>query len=1056
MSQIKWKRLLAFSMSVLLFAGSVIPAFAADSSSSGSSSLQDITSILNTNSYLKYAEKYKDIPDATKAITIDVTDYVDDEKLTTADIEIVNNYNNRAGSSIKVGASGRVTWQVTVPKDGMYVLEIDYCSVTEKTTSIERTLYINEIVPFSEARLLEFSKRWLHNYNEENGRFNVDSTGSEMRPTTNVEHVWSTYTMNDPNGYISDPLRIYLKAGDNTITLEAIREEVVLGEIRLMPKEELPSYADILAEYEAKGYKPVSSDATVRLEAELPSAVSNYTIYPQSDRTSAMTYPQHATSLMLNNIGGGNWQSAGQWIEYTFTAKESGLYNIVTRYKQSSLDGLFVSRTLKINGEVPFEEAYACQFNYGSKWNTTALNNGDETFVFYFEEGKEYTITFEVTLGYMGSIIAQVTDVLNSINDDYLSIIKLTGSDPDEYRDYNFAGVMPDTIRDLAKQADALEAIITTLTEMNNVKGSNISTLEQCKILLRKMSSDEDQIAKNLSSLKTYVSSLSSWVSTVNSQSLQLDYIQIQGTEEALPKAETSWWKSIWYQLMQFFGSFFSDYNSMGTGEAGDVTTIEVWLNTGRDQAQIVRNIVDNNYSSAHPDAKINLKLVASGTLLPSVLAGAGPDVALGEADAIQYAIRGAVEELNGFDTFDQVITRFSSSAVDSLSLYGKTYGLPATQEFMMLFYRKDILAELGVDIPRTWDDMLALIPVLNYNNMTIGIPYYTTVATSTQSAVSNIYPTFLYQMGGDMWTDDGMRINLDSNTALEAFEYMCNMYTQYSLETTFDAANRFKTGEMPLMIANYTTYNNLVLFAAELAGLWGFTSLPGIEQEDGTINNVGVSSATGITMMRGVTDRDKAWDFMDWYTDKFFQVNYSNELVAVMGEAAKNPTANIEALEELDWTAEEYKELYAQFTNLVAVPPYPGTYIISRYLEFAFLSAYNDYANPTEELQSYVNAINKEITRKRKEFKLETVDIGDTLARKRIRQTSEFLSDLSEPDKSKYSDVIATVNNAIENASITTLTGAIEVMKSADAAFFATPIEYLDKAVEMLVQYQK
>ena len=41
--------------------------------------------------------------------------------------------------------------------------------------------------------------------------------------------------------------------------------------------------------------------------------------------------------------------------------------------------------------------------------------------------------------------------------------------------------------------------------------------------------------------------------------------------------------------------------------------------------------------------------------------------------------------------------------------------------------------------------------------------------------------------------------------------------------------------------------------------------------------------------------------------------------------------------------------------------------------MKFAFLDAYNDGANAVEAMQSYIGAINKEITRKREEFEMKT-----------------------------------------------------------------------------------
>ena len=66
--------------------------------------------------------------------------------------------------------------------------------------------------------------------------------------------------------------------------------------------------------------------------------------------------------------------------------------------------------------------------------------------------------------------------------------------------------------------------------------------------------------------------------------------------------------------------------------------------------------------------------------------------------------------------------------------------------------------------------------------------------------------------------------------------------FTSYGCLVTFDFSNRFRTGEMPLGLADYTAYNQLSVFAPEIKGLWGFTDIPGIEKEDGTIDHTALS----------------------------------------------------------------------------------------------------------------------------------------------------------------------------------------------------------------------
>jgi ABC-type glycerol-3-phosphate transport system substrate-binding protein len=357
----------------------------------------------------------------------------------------------------------------------------------------------------------------------------------------------------------------------------------------------------------------------------------------------------------------------------------------------------------------------------------------------------------------------------------------------------------------------------------------------------------------------------------------------------------------------------------------------------------------------------------------------------------IDFALRNAVIPLNQFisskenpeasvqlskeERENSILSAFPDAAVVPLTLYnynsktGKTdeiiYGLPDSLTFSMMFYRKDVLASLDLEIPKTWDDLLSILPILQYNNMEIGIQ-------------NDIY-TFIYQSGNEAYKDNGMSINFDDVGVLNAFTKLCNMYTQYSLPYQFDFANRFRTGEMPIGISAYTTCNQLAVFASELSGLWSFVPLPGYETKDENgnkvINNTAMAGVTGCLMLDGCDSYEESWTFMQWYTGAEFQAAFSDEIVSIVGIAARPATANIEALSELPWTAEEAANIAAQFENLNAVPNHPGSYYLARYVSFAFLAAYNEGSDPADALLSYVPAINKEIDRKREEFDMEIAD---------------------------------------------------------------------------------
>ena len=127
----------------------------------------------------------------------------------------------------------------------------------------------------------------------------------------------------------------------------------------------------------------------------------------------------------------------------------------------------------------------------------------------------------------------------------------------------------------------------------------------------------------------------------------------------------------------------------------------------------------------------------------------------------------------------------------------------------------------------------------------------------------------------------------------------------------------------------------------------------------------------------------------MKWFTDSYYQSQFANELTALVGPAAKMATANREALKEMTWSASELEMILKQFDSLATIMNYPGNYIISRYTDFAFAAAYNEGKDPVESLLQYIPLINKEISRKREEFGLETLEPGQTLAEKRAEQAA-------------------------------------------------------------------
>ena len=1094
-------RLMALLLAVLTLCGGLGISLSASTSSDnmiGGTSSEELKAILNAASYLEYSSKFYTTDASGNKVTVyekgaeeivlKATDlysysdgkytyrydkekssfyYVDENGksvyVTENEVAVrLGDYADRNGVVLSP-TNGTLTWQVTIPATGRYAMEIVYYPLGENSTSIERTLHINGKVPFDQARYLTLSKIWKYDYPldaDGNPTFKKDKNGNEIKPSAVTAPEWTTVSFTDPNGFYQGAFEfVFDNEGKSdvthTIALASSREAMYIESIRLYPYEEVKSYADVLAMYQQEGWQAASSDAQIRFEAEKPYRVSDTSVFAANDRSSAVNSPISSGSQLLNVLGNTSYDTIGQWVSYKFTVPEDGLYTISIRCKQDKLAGMYTSRTIRLAGgiygdtlAVPFAEAYNSRFNYDKSWQIATLGDGTNVFQFYFQKGTEYTMSLDVSLGTLAETIETVEDSLNVINNCYLEILKLTGATPDEYRDYKFNRVMPETVRNLLRQYRVLDGVSKGLVELSGSKGSHVATLDKVAFLLYTMGYHQDKIAANLSDLKSYIGTLGTWLNDSKQQSLMMDYIVISGVGETSYEASVdvkldkkkypenaSFFQFIGFEISSFIMSFVVDYDQMGVTDENDNATksIEVWLASGRDQANIWRGIFNSEFT-ADTGIAINLKLVTAGTLLPSVLAKQGPDVymGLGSGDVINYAIRSAVVPVTQYIEQDpEILNDFNDACMGPLIMLNEYYGVPETASFSMMFYRKDALANLGIGIPQTWDDLLTAVPVLQSSNMLIGL--------------SRNYNMFLYQAGGDRWEKGGqiygtaeaegtryegtkytelmqdekfasyfdyMTIGYGTNVALDTFKYMCRFYTDYGFPVTFEAANRFRTGEMPLVISDAVgMYNQLTVFATEIRGLWMFTKVPGTVRSDGKNYQTSIAGVTAVVMMNGVEDTDSSWNFIRWQVSPDVQAYYGNNMVSLIGPSAKYATANMNALLKMSWTTEEYNALYDQFQDLALIPNYPGSYIIDRYLDFAFLNTYNDGLDPIEQLENYIKTINKEITRKREEFDLPVLeDDRDKTIDDSIDAYLDYLKTQSKKDPSildGYSDLV-------------------------------------------------
>ncbi len=773
------------------------------------------------------------------------------------------------------------------------------------------------------------------------------------------------------------------------MTLESAQGNLGISEIALVPASEVLSYKKYYEYYTEELEAEIINannvrDGAIVVQAEDAASKTSSSLSPKNDRTSSATQPYHPTYIVYNTIGGESWASEGQGITWTVDVDRAGLYKIGVRFKQYLNKGFYSGRSLTINGELPFEEASQIEFQYGSDWQTAYLGGDEGDYYFYLKEGPN-TITMTATLGDLEEAVNLASTSVDNLNTLYRELTAVTGTDPDPYRDYKITTYVSHMTDVLETEYTRLNAVMGLFGEDSESANKTTSVLDMMNSMI-KLIKRPDDVAEYLGDFNDSLSALGSWVNDINSLPLEMDYLLVTGEGYKLPKADGGFFAGVAHTWNAFVGSFTNDFkvHAEGSDDSGK-KVLTVWTTADtRSQYDTIQKMINAAFADA--DFVVDLNLVGGDTVLPATVAGEGPDVVLQStySQPTNFAYRGAAYDLTQFSDFEEIFQRFPADTRAFLEYEGGVYGLPDQLSFPVMIYRTDIMEAKGLEVPETWDDLISIIPYLEADNMDVylGSNEYLTLGGGTSSTtvpVNSIFLSMLYQQGYELYSDDHTRTLMDQTEQMLVFKEWTEFYTNQGLPYSVNLSTRFRTGEIPLMVVDYTYVNTLNVSAPEIAGKWSIARIPGTMQEDGTVDHsaaciIGTSFIVASTVEKdGMTQ--EAWEFLKWWTSEETQIMYSNELKAVNGEAAELPVSNMNAIAN-GGLRDEFKEVVLSLLDdLRAEPQIPGGYITGRVIRNSFTAVVSENQEPIDTLYIQLEDINAEIDNKRTEFGLKLAE---------------------------------------------------------------------------------
>lgn len=860
---------------------------------------------------------------------------------------------------VEISRNNPSTFKVDVLSEGYYYLNIDYYLNGDTLNDYLISVKINDDIPFAEAELINVPIIW----EDETKDYDTDRYGDEFNPKQLVINGWHNTNLYDNRYYTEEGLLFHLVEGENIIEFENDSTEVLyIGNVTVVAPRALVSYDE---------YFNSNSGSTTNTIGEIFATSYAYknSSFVRVNNTQTPDVEPFDTEYKKINIVE-SWDEAGQMLHYLIDVETAGFYELSMYYKTESAD-YDVFRTVRINGEIPFEEVKSYQVKAtDNDWEILTFG-GDTPYKFYFEAG-ENVLTLSAEVAPLAQSINDLQLVVNHINSFALDIKKIAGDSADKDRTWELTKILPETEENLKAYETILKYNMLILSQYSTERdlSSELSYLNMAINIIEDVSENPDELPLYIDDLYSGSSSVNQYlgdsISFYETQEITLNRLILDNQE--VKNLDANFFQKLVHLVKDFYFALTSDkyYTYDENGES-----IQIWVGRSTTYVDAMQKMADS--STYLKDEGITVDFSVMPNVDKLVLASAGdttPDGALGLPSYVPYklAIRGALYDMTEFNDFWSYSSdKFVPGSMVSYTFNEGVYAVPETINFSALMYRSDIFESLDIEVPDTWDDMIGILPQLQRYDMNF---YYPTAGDSSTKWFYQTVP-FIYQYGGDIYASDGMSVDLDDQKSVEALQFLGDLFTTYSVPTQVPSFyNEFRYASLPIGIVTFNDYVTIKTSAPEIDGKWELAPTPAyVDEETGESNRWYVGNGMGGIIFNDSEKKDEVWSFYKWWLSTDTQIEFANNLLATYGPTFLWLSSNYNAIEELPIPQDDKDVILSQIQWLRDVPRTPGEYLVERGLSDIWNKMVFENSSARVAIDDVATDMNREIERKLTEF---------------------------------------------------------------------------------------
>ncbi|MBS4995066.1 MAG: extracellular solute-binding protein [Roseburia sp.] len=949
-----WRRILALGLAAGMAATAIpLQLMAVQESQTTGSVTEGYASERIDNGYTKISAGYA-LPEYTGG---DI-EYPIKDICTSTDAVYTDDYGYT--SAVQIGERGSIELELNVVADGIYYMCFDYLADSDTILPVEAQFMIDGDFPFYEMRQQVLESQWSTPQQK-----SYDSYGNEVVGIPDKVYEWQNKYIMDSTYRYSGPLGIELTKGRHTVTVTLKEGTLLLGNFKLTAKPQVEAYT---------GSEKAAGDGFIEIQAEDFTYRNASSIHATCEYDPNL-YPYQAGNRIMNTVDSTSFSEGGQQISYQFTVEKEGNYYLAFHYSQSDKSDFPVFMNIRIDGELPNTEFENCAFAYKKDYNLYTLLDSEGNKISVPLGAGQHTISMQISMEPLRNALETIEQIMGKVNDLSLEVTKVAGTNKDKYRDFSLESYIPGIGDTLTQWADELAAVMEEARTYNpdKKKIAAFSSISIAENQLRSLAKKPDELIYRIDELATSTSSvnqhLANLIDSLNGNDFSLDsiYLYQEDAAKQLPRHKNVFVKA-GLGIVRFCTSFGKQaYSSSNTNPEH----LQVSVNRSRQHLEIMQQMITEEFTP-QTGIEVDLSLMPDQTkLVLANASGDSPDVATGVNYSIPFelGIRGALKDLTQFDDFAEVAGRYTEGLLMPYVIDDSVYAIPETMNFQVLFYRKDILDKLGLEVPDTLEDVEAMLPDLQMRGLNF---YYPTARTVGMKTFLDTTP-IIFQSGGRLYDTYVEDVTITSEEVVEGFTTLTNLFTIYNLPK--DVPNfyqHFRNGDYPIGISDFGTYNLISNAAPEIDGSWGVALIPGVKDENGEVMRYSSAGAESTFLFNSTPEREEqAWEFVKWWSSAQVQAEFGQRLQITYGDEYYWNTANCEAFAQLPWDSDDKEVISEQLTWTMEAPRALASYMVERELSDAYnlvvLGAKS--ANVREALDDAQKNIKRETLRKLEEF---------------------------------------------------------------------------------------